>query len=365
MQPQLQSEERGEVSLQLVTSFSLGEADSAMLRLRPTVAQGIAGRVSGISDLVLLSLTLIAFALRAGGVEYLGNPIELLSARMTVGHLFVLAFCWILWRTIFFYCGLYSWQHIQSAKGVLWRVILATGLSALLAAQVISTQWHHGHFLRILLYFWLAATCCVLSSRTVIGAFQLYVRPHLRRTRNAVIVGGGERAMRVCEELRLHAEWDYRVLGFVDSTVADSGELADKSLGKISDLEDILMKQAVDEVIVALSIKSHYSTIERVIAVCERVGVQVQYCEDLFDLSWSGHCHVGDVNQRRIVLKMVRDDYRHRIKRVLDIAGALFGLLAVCSPFHHRGRSDQGHKQGPHHLQAGTLWTRQAHLPNL
>ncbi len=331
MQPQLQSEDRGEVSLQLLTPFSLGRADRASMRLRPAVAQGIAGRVSGICDLASLSLTLIAFALWAGGVAYLGNPVELLSAKMTVGHLFVMAFCWIIWRTIFFYCGLYSWQHIQSAKGVLGRVVLATGLSALLAARVIASQWHHGHFLQILLYYWLVATCCALTSRTVIGAFQLYVRPHLRRTRNAVIVGGGERAVRVCEELRLHAEWNYSVLGFVDSTLADSGEQAKKSLGRISDLEDVLMKQAVDEVIVALSIKSHYSTIERVIAVCERVGVQVQYCEELFDLSWSGHCHVGDVDQRRIVLKMVREDYRHRIKRVIDIVGASFGLI-VCAP---------------------------------
>jgi exopolysaccharide biosynthesis polyprenyl glycosylphosphotransferase len=145
-----------------------------------------------------------------------------------------------------------------------------------------------------------------------------------------VIVGGGERAARVCEELRVHAEWDYRVLGFVDSTVPDA-ELSETILGRISDLEDILMREAVDEVIVALSIKSHYSTIERVIAVCERVGVQVQYCEDLFDVSWSGHCHVGDTEQRRIVLKMVREDYRHRIKRMLDIAGSLFGLI-LCMP---------------------------------
>jgi FlaA1/EpsC-like NDP-sugar epimerase len=99
-------------------------------------------------------------------------------------------------------------------------------------------------------------------------------------------VGGGERAARVSEELRVHSEWDYRVLGFVDSSVAETPEQSEKILGRISDLEDILMREVVDEVIVALSIKSHYSAIERVIAVCERVGVQVQYCEDLFDVSW-------------------------------------------------------------------------------
>ena len=56
-------------------------------------------------------------------------------------------------------------------------------------------------------------------------------------------------------------------------------------LGSIADLEKILMRQAVDEVIVTLPAKLHYSTIERVIEVCERVGVQVQYPEDLFDVS--------------------------------------------------------------------------------
>jgi exopolysaccharide biosynthesis polyprenyl glycosylphosphotransferase len=329
MQPQLQSEDRGEVSLKLV---NFGQAaGTTALRMRPSVAQGIAGHISGITDLAFLSLVLIELALWAGGSKYIGNPLQLLSARMTVGHFLVLAFCWMIWRTIFYYCGLYSWQHIQSAKEVVGRVIVATGVSSLVAGQVIASEWHHGHLLRISLYCWLASMCCALTSRAAIGSFQIYVRPHLRRTRNAVIVGGGERAARACEELRVHTEWDYRILGFVDSTVVEDLGLNEKVLGRISDLEDILMREVVDEVIVALSIKSHYSTIERVIAVCERVGIQVQYCEDLFDVSWSGHCHVGDLEQRRIVLKMVRDDYRHRIKRVLDIAGALFGLI-LCLP---------------------------------
>jgi len=309
----------------------LGEAENSALRLRPTVSQGLAGAASGIADLALLSLILIGFALWAGGVKYVGNPVDLLSARMTIGHLLVLAFCWMIWRTIFYHCGLYSWQHIQSVKGVVGRVALATCVSALVAGQVIASQWHHGHFLRISLYFWLASMGCALISRAVIASFHLYVRPHLRRTRNAVIVGGGERAVRMCEELRVHTEWDYRVIGFVDSSGADNSDLDEKILGRISDLEDILMREVVDEVIVALPIKSHYSTIERVIAVCERVGVQVQFSEDLFDVSWSGHCHLGDIEQRRIVLKMVREDYRHRIKRVLDIAGAVFGLI-ICMP---------------------------------
>lgn len=331
MQPEMQSEDRGTISLKLAAPFLLADQAGSSMRLRPAVARGIAGRMSGIADLVLLSLTLIYFALWVSGVQYAKDPLGLLSARMSVGHFVVLAFCWMIWRTIFFYCGLYTWQHIQSAKGVVGRVALATGVAALVAGQVISSQWHHGHFARMTLYFWLASTCCALTSRAAIGAFHVYVRPHLRRTRNALVVGSGERAARVCEELRTHSEWDYRVLGFVDSAPAESLGSTERILGRIADLEDILMRQVVDEVIVALSVKSHYAAIERVIAACERVGVQVQYSEDLFDISWSGHCHRGDQEQRKVILKMVREDYRHRIKRALDIFGALTGLI-LCAP---------------------------------
>ena len=211
----------------------------------------------------------------------------------------MLAFCWMIWRAIFFYCGLYTWQHIRSVPSVAGRVLLAAGICALVEAQVIAAQWHHGYFLRILLYGWIVSGLCALLSRVVIGAFHAYVRPHLRQTRNAVIVGGGANAVRISQEMQSHAEWKYNILGVVDSALAEMDGQSLPHLGRIADLEEILMRQVVDEVIVTLPVKSHYATIERVIVVCERVGVQVQYLEELFDVSWSSHCHRADQDRRR------------------------------------------------------------------
>jgi exopolysaccharide biosynthesis polyprenyl glycosylphosphotransferase len=282
-------------------------------------------------DLFVLSATLIYFALWAVYARPAVDPLALLSMRMSIAHFCMLAFCWMIWRAIFFYCGLYTWQHVQSAPAVTGRVLLATGLCALVEAQVIAWQWRHGHFLRIMLYTWIVSALLALISRMSIGAFHLYVRPHLRSTRNAVIVGSGTAAARVSDELTAHAKWKYSILGVVDSAPAEIAGTSLRILGRIGDLEEILMRQVVDEVIVTLPLKSHYATIERVIAVCERVGVQVQYPEDPFDISWSGHCHRSDQDHRKVILKMVREDYRHRIKRAVDIAGALFGLIA-CAP---------------------------------
>lgn len=332
MGSELQSEVQGTASLRLLTSpWALPERANSSLRLRASVAKGIAGKLSGIIDLVCLSATLIYLALWAVEARPAVDPWALLSMRMSVAHFCMLAFCWMIWRSIFFYSGLYTWQHIQSAPGVVCRVLVATGLCALVEAQVIAVQWHHGHFRRVVLYAWIASAFGALLSRVSIGAFQMYVRPHLRRTRCAVIVGGGAGAARVSAELQAHSDWKYSILGIVDSVPAELAETPLPTLGRIGDLEEILMRQVVDEVIVTLPLKSHYSAVERVIAICERVGVQVQYSEELFDVSWSSHCHPAVQEHHKLILKMVPEDYRHRIKRAFDIGGALLGLI-VCAP---------------------------------
>ncbi|MFZ1938447.1 MAG: sugar transferase [Terracidiphilus sp.] len=312
-------------------TFALTTRRAAGLRLRPAVARAISGGLCATVDLAWLSVVLIYLALWLSIAKVAGNLFALLSIRLSVGHFTLIALCWMIWRTIFSYCGLYTWQHVQSANGVPGRVALASGLSALAAAEVVGAMWHHGHFLRIAVYFWLAAAGGALLSRVAVCLFHLFIRPHLRRSRYAVIVGGGSRAARFLDELKSHPEWDYKFLGYVDSTAMEIPGQSWPLLGRINDLEDILMKQVVDEVVVALPLKTQYAAIDRTISICERIGVQVQYCEDLFDAPRSGHCYREQHDNRKVVLKMVQEDYRHRIRRAFDIAGAGFGLL-LCAP---------------------------------
>ena len=311
--------------------FALTAPRPAGLRLQPAVARAMAGGLAGSIDLISLSVALIYLALWAGGAQIAGNLVSLLSIRVSVGHFAVLAVCCIVWRTIFSYCGLYTWQHVQSANEVPGRVALATGISSLVAGEIVSARWHHGHFVRVAIYFWIVSTGVALLSRVAICLFHLYVRPHFRRSKFAVIVGGGARATRFLEELKLHPEWDYKFLGYVDSVAAEIPGFSWPLLGRIADLEDILMKQVVDEVVIALPVKTQYPSIERAISICERAGVQVQYCEDLFDAPRKGHCYRETCDDRKVILKMVQEDYRHRIKRALDIVGAIFGLI-LCAP---------------------------------
>jgi exopolysaccharide biosynthesis polyprenyl glycosylphosphotransferase len=309
-------------------SFPIAPAKT-VTRTHAGAARGITGRVCVTGDLVLLSLVLIYLALWAGGIQESDSVFALLSMRISVGHFAMLALCWVVWYTVFSFCGLYAWQQVRSTWDVVGRVALATGFSALVAGRVIATQWHHDNFLQNTARFWLIGASCVLALRAAIAAFHVYVRPHFRHRKDVVVVGSDSRAIQVCQDLSTHPEWKYRFLGFVAPYPWTALGAGDRMLGRITDLEDILMKQVVDEVVIALSAKSQYAAIEKTIAICQRLGVQVQYCEDLFETSQPGRCQREEFDHRKVVLKMVHDDYRRRVKRALDIAGAVFGLIVL------------------------------------
>jgi exopolysaccharide biosynthesis polyprenyl glycosylphosphotransferase len=284
-------------------------------------------------DLVVLSLVLIYLALWASGIKEGDKIVTLLSMRVSIGHFVMLALCCVAWNAVFSFCGLYEWQHVRSALDLFGRVVLATGCSALIGGQVIASEWHHGHLLRNAVSFWLIGGVCLLALRAVLAGFHVYVRPRFRQSKEVVVVGSGSRVGRVCQELLAHPEWDYKFLGFVDPNRWTASGAGERVVGRVNDLEEILMKQVVDEVVIALSAKSQYESIEKTIAICQRVGVQVQYCEDLFDASQPGRCHREEFDHRKLVLKMVHDDYRRQVKRAIDVAGAVFGLVVFAPLF--------------------------------
>jgi exopolysaccharide biosynthesis polyprenyl glycosylphosphotransferase len=300
-------------------------------RLPHTVVKGIIGPLCGLCDLALLTTVLISLALSANGVHRGDKLIDLLAIRLSVEHFVVLVMCWTIWRATLCSCGLYTWKTARSLEGTAGRLMLATSLCTVIAGAVNAAVWHHGHFWRGTLVFWLLSSSGAFFLRALIGVFQLKIRPHFREIRNVVIVGGGSRALRMYEELASHPDCKYKLLGFVDPRPLSTPEIADRLLGRVEDLEEILMKRVVDEVVITLPMKSNYAAIERVIEICERGGVQLQYCADLFETSIAKHICSEEHDYRRVVLKMVHDDHRKYIKRALDIAGAAFGLI-VLSP---------------------------------
>ena len=212
---------------------------------------------------------------------------EFMAIRITVKNLILVVLFLLTWVIAFRVFGLSR----RSPGATLWRELLqiakastAASVFAVLFPLTSQTGAFSG---RVLLYFLPVAIVACLCGRLVARAFADRLTSALTGRRDLIIVGSGPRAASLYEHLREPHHGYIRVLGFVDSPSAHTvpAAIRKQMLGTLDDLEGIVMKQPVDEVLIALPAKSCYDEIQTAIQTCERAGVEAKYLSDIFELS--------------------------------------------------------------------------------
>ena len=188
-----------------------------------------------------------------------------------------------------------------------------------------------------LVSLWLLQIFSLISLRFIFREFLKYIRRQGYNFRQVLIVGRNDRAARLVKQIEGSPEFGVRILGFIDAPNGggqnDLGSLSKyEILGNLSSLETILRNEVVDEVFVFLPIKSFYSEIEKVLHVCENVGVEVKIPTDLFSLklSKSTVSHYGTVSVIDLYTSP-KITWQLLSKRLIDVVGSTFSLI-ILSP---------------------------------
>jgi exopolysaccharide biosynthesis polyprenyl glycosylphosphotransferase len=150
--------------------------------------------------------------------------------------------------------------------------------------------------------------------------------------RNCLIVGSGPRAVSLYRVLQKSPTVRYHVMGFIDERGAHAVAEGPGVIGKLSDLRPILKDHAVDEVFLALPLRSCYNQIQTAIHVCEEAGVECKLSSDLFAVSLAKLQIEPSEPHSMLALKVVRHDYSARLKPPLDALGAAIGLAILGVP---------------------------------
>jgi len=254
---------------------------------------------------------------------------EFLAIRITVKNLIVAALFLLSWVVAFRGFGLSR----PSLAGPFWKELLQVTKACTVASSVgllFPFTSHSGAFTaRVVLYFLPVAIAACLCGRLVARALADHLTRFLTGRHELIIVGSGPRAAALYDHVREPHHGYTRVLGFVDSPNCHpvSAAIRKQILGSLDDLEGILMKQPVDEVLIALPAKSCYDQIQTAIQTCERAGVEAKYLSDVFELSLARPKFEPDESTPLVTLKVVQDDYRLLVKRGIDIMGAIAGLI--------------------------------------
>ena len=275
-------------------------------------------------DMLALSLGLLVLVIHTF-LREASNPAEFFTMRISVRNLLLevaLLFCW---RVLFWAAGIYQPKVTPNLRTALWRIPLATLSCAALLWPVMTFRHVPHNTPRGVLAFWITTTVLMLSLRLALHAYSEWIRPALRRRRNVLICGTGLRARLLALELPTDREYKYSLDGFIDSDPQPECTHLAPVLGGVDDLEAILMRQPIDEVLIALPVKSRFTDIEHIVRVCGHAGVQTQYSLDIFTTEIAKHREVADGS--RVTLEMVRNDHRLYLKSVFDFIVAGLGTL--------------------------------------
>lgn len=207
--------------------------------------------------------------------DFLSVRVSLRNALLIAG--FLAASHWIFDRF-----GLYRSRRPGPRFSLYRQIVKAVSAAALVLgamAVVFSIEAFDRGFLGA---FWVASTAAIAAGRAILYCWLEALRKRGRNLRHVLIVGAGARGLRFAEALESSPELGCRVLGFLDDG-ADSCPVGRRLLGGIGDLARLLRAEPVDEVVVALPLKTFYSEACSIVSLCERQGVVVRLPGDLFD----------------------------------------------------------------------------------
>jgi exopolysaccharide biosynthesis polyprenyl glycosylphosphotransferase len=191
------------------------------------------------------------------------------------------------WTVVGLRFRLYATGSLVLLSSECWQV-LKTALCSVMIATVPAFLFRENPLSRLfLLYMFGLLTLSTLGIRFLIRMLPKYLRLRGYRYRQVVIVGKNKRSQQIASSILNSPGLGIRILDVIDhdpeaSPSADGMCRLDRSNGIISDLERILRSHVVDEVIVTLPMKSFYSHIEQILAICEQAGVEVKISTDLF-----------------------------------------------------------------------------------
>jgi len=180
-------------------------------------------------------------------------------------------------------------------------------------------------------YAWVLLLLFRLTAGRVIGVMRReFAAPHY-----IMVVGTGDRAMRLGRDLEKSSSQGIRLRGFLSEKPESPGEIVLRTRYKVlpvSDLPAILREHVVDEVIFAVASES-LGELEEVFLLCDEEGVQTRVAVDFFP-------HVNStVSLERFGATPLLtfsaapyDEIRLLVKRTTDILIAAAGLV-VLAPF--------------------------------
>lgn len=280
--------------------------------------------------LVIFISYLIAYLI----MYYNDDAILALSAQVYFSALIIII---PLFLILYEFFELYTPKRISGRRSEIANISRANTIGVLivtLALYLGGKNMNMHHFSRrLVIIFYILTNVLMVFERGFIRSFLMSIRTKGYNQKHVLLIGYSRAAEGYIDRVKQNPEWGYNIRGILDDH-KERGYCYNgvKVIGTISNLHMILEMNVLDEIAITLSIKE-YEHLEAIVNDCEKSGVHtkfipdynnfiptIPYIEDLQGLPV--------INIRHVPLTELHNAY---IKRIVDIFGALFGII-VFSP---------------------------------
>jgi exopolysaccharide biosynthesis polyprenyl glycosylphosphotransferase len=235
-------------------------------------------------DLALTALSLpVAYMIRHGVLTSISPTLFPTPLHPFDRYLFLLALILPFWTVMLSVAGFYrSHRTLPLAEEIWGATKVAFGGTAVLALVVYGlrlefvSRW-------LLVVFAVVNFAFLATEKVALRLLSRWVRARGYNFRTVLLVGTGQKAAQLADFLEAHPHWGFRVMGYLDDD--NGGEIRRAArwpcVGKITDLEAVLLREVVDEVVFVIE-KGKLGAYEEALLIAERHGVRAHVSLDIF-----------------------------------------------------------------------------------
>ncbi|MGP1589678.1 MAG: undecaprenyl-phosphate glucose phosphotransferase [Oribacterium sp.] len=228
---------------------------------------------------------------------------------------------------------LYVPKRTVSKRRELWHILQSNLTGLLLITSVLFIFRKSGYFsnfsTRMIAAFAVFNTVLLTVERFGIRFILSNLRRRGFNQKHIILVGFSDVSDRFIDACRRNPDWGYHIYGIVDDLTECGSAYRDiRVIGRISDLEGLLSHNTIDEIVITLPLAA-YGKLAGIVSVCEKSGVHTKFIPDYLNVIHSRPVPedmdgLPVVNIRNVPLT---EPQKALMKRLVDIAGALFGIL--------------------------------------
>lgn len=238
-----------------------------------------------------IGITLVSFFIAVFFRSYI--EVYLAPIGPLTHYLFLLYIIIPLWVVLLYFNGAYKSIRVSTLFQTLLPVLKTVATGGVILMTILFAFKLQSISRALILIFLTFNVFLLLGEKFFVYLFLRNIRKRGYNTRSLLIVGTGERAMAFADTVRDHKEWGSKIVGFVDTDFSKLGDdfCGSRVIGQIDNLEEILSKNQVDEVVFIVP-RKWLDSIEDAVIACEEIGVSVRIACDFFERSLYVRTHL-------------------------------------------------------------------------